>query len=334
LNSVLPIEGDAAALVGPGTRISAPWLSVVIPAYRGERWIASALDSLVAQEIDGVEVLVIDGGPTTATVGIARRYSDRLRLRIFERPDLLSWHSKTNFAVHAAAAPHVCWLGVDDVWLPGRAKAVRAWIEDAPGVPLHLAASVLIGNDGRVLGRWRCPLPSNQVLSSTFVSKRLLIQNFVAAPAPVFRRDAWLRCGGLDEQLWYTADWDIWLKLVCAGSVLYHDAPTIGFRVHSGSLTVTGSRDAVEFERQMVMVLERHLAASMFDSRAIARTARASIKVNLALAAAAAGEWRGLSRAAWEILGLGPAGMGRYLRDSRIWERTLPRLRAKMSGSF
>jgi glycosyltransferase involved in cell wall biosynthesis len=311
-----------------------PWLSVVIPAYRGEKWIATALDSLAEQAIDGVEILLVDGGPSTATVDIARTYADRLRLRIFERRDLSSWHTKTNLAVQMAEAAHICWLGVDDVWLPGRVEAVRRWIEDAPSVALHLAASVLIDHGGRVLGRWRCPLPCNVELASPFVLKRLLVQNFVAAPAPVFRRDAWLRCGGLDEQLWYTADWDIWLKLVATGPVLYHDAATIGFRVHSGALTVTGSRDAAEFKRQMLSVLERHLTPLIADSQSMVRTAHASIEVNLALAAAAGGDWRGLPRAAWTILKLGPCGISRYLRDSRVWERTLPRVRAKMLGSF
>jgi glycosyltransferase involved in cell wall biosynthesis len=316
---------------------AAPWLSVVIPAYRGEKWIATALDSLAAQTIDGmsvegVEILLVDGGPTTAAAGIARTYGDRLRLRIFERPDLSSWHTKTNFAVQAAEAAHICWLGVDDVWLPGRAQAVRRWIEDAPAVPLHLAASVLIDHDGRVLGRWRCPLPCNVELASPFVLRRLLVQNFVAAPAPVFRRDAWLRCGGLDEQLWYTADWDIWLKLASTGAVLYHDAATIGFRVHGGALTVTGSKDAAEFKRQMLSVLERHLTPAIADSQSVARTAHASIEVNMALAAAAGGDWRLLPRAALAMLLLGPCGISRYLRHSRVWERTLPRVRAKMSG--
>ncbi len=311
-----------------------PWLSLVMPSYRGERWIAAALDSLAAEPVEGVEILLVDGGPTTAALDVARTYSDQLRLRIFERADLSSWHAKTNFAVQMAHAEHVCWLGVDDVWLPGRAEAVRSWIRDAPTVPLHLAASLVIDRNGRSLGRWRCPLPSGQELSPQFVCQRLLVQNFIAAPSPVFRRDAWLRCGGLDEKLWYTADWDVWLKLARSGPIVYHDTATIGFRVHGGALTMTGSRDILDFKRQLTVVLERHLRASVEHRRSIERTARASIDVNLALAAAAAGNWGGLPGAAWRVLKLGPLEISRYLRDSRVFERTLPRIRARMLGSF
>jgi glycosyltransferase involved in cell wall biosynthesis len=317
-----------------GARTAAPWLSLVVPSYRGEQWVATALDSVARQPPDGVEVLFVDGGPSSAAADIARTFSDRLRLRIFERADLDSWHKKTNFAVQMAQAEHICWLGVDDVWLPGRAKTVRGWISDAPRIPLHLAASILIDRDGKPLGRWRCPLPSGKELPSQLLIQRLLVQNFVAAPAPVFRRDAWLRCGGLDEKLWYTADWDIWLKLAGIGPVVYHDAATIGFRIHDGALTVTGSRDSRDFKQQMEIVLERHLSRASDDVRSIERAARASIGVNLALAAAAAGDWHGLPRAVWQVFKLGPSGIARYLRDSRLRERMLPRFWAKMFGSF
>jgi glycosyltransferase involved in cell wall biosynthesis len=307
---------------------------VIIPSYCGERWIDESLRSIAAEAAEGVEVLLIDSSPTPATRDIAQSYSDRLRLRVFEHRDLQSWLTKTNFGVGIAETSHICWLGVDDVWLPGRAAAVRAWIGAAPEAPLHLAPSAIIAKDGRKLGVWRCPLPANGEIPSALVIERLLVQNFVAAPAPVFRRDAWLRCGGLDENLWYTADWDMWLKLAACGPVHYHDMVTVGFRVHGGSLTVTGGRDAADFERQMQIVLNRHLAMFGDRSKGIDRAARASIAVNTALAAASIGNVGGLLPAAYQVLRLGPAGICRYLRDSRIVERVAPRVRAKLAGVF
>ena len=315
-------------------RSGVPWLTVVIPSYCGERWIDASFNSLVSEDMEGVEILLIDGSPTRETVDLAKKFSHRLRLRVFDRPDLLSWHSKTNFGVEMAESTHICWLGVDDIWLPGRIAAARSWINAAPLSPLHLAPSAVIDKGGRNLGVWRCPLPANTELRWPFVNTRLLVQNFVAAPAPVFRKDAWMRCGGLDEQLWYTADWDIWLKLSAIGPVYYHDAVTIGFRIHGGSLTMTGSRDIADFARQMHTVLDRHLPQLRIDSQTINRTARASITVNCALAAASAGDLRGLPRAAFQLLALGPTGIARYLRDSRILDRVLPRVRARFSGAF
>jgi hypothetical protein len=164
--------------------------------------------------------------------------------------------------------------------------------------------------------------------------ERLLVQNFVAAPSPVFRKDAWLACGGLDEMLWYTADWDMWLKLAASGPVYYHDGVTTGFRIHGGSLTVAGSRDVADFAQQMQIVFDRHLPRFCDCSKRVERAGRASIAVNTALAAATSGEYGRLVPAATEVLRLGPAGIRRYLRDSRIVDRVAPRVRAKLGGAF
>ena len=314
--------------------VSAPWITVIMPSYRGEQWIDTSLNSLAHEAAEGVEVLVIDGGPTSAARDIAQSYSDRLRIRVFERCDLSSWQTKTNFGVEMAESSHICWLGVDDLWLPGRAGAIRSWVEAAPDAALHLAPSAIIDKGGRKLGVWRCPLPTRVELPSSLVVERLLVQNFVAAPAPVFRRDAWRACGGLDEDLWYTADWDMWLKLAACGPVHYHDRLTVGFRIHDGSLTVTGSHDTAAFGQQMQIVLERHLKGTDGRSSAVERAARASIAVNTALSAASAGNLTNLWCAALQVVRLGPVGISRYLRDSRIVERVAPRVRAKLTGAF
>jgi glycosyltransferase involved in cell wall biosynthesis len=305
-----------------------------MPSYRGEEWIGLALQSLAAGGADGIEVLLIDGGPTPAARRIAREFEDRVHLRVVVREDMSSWHGKTNLGVQLAQSPYVCLLSVDDVWLPGRAAAVHAWIEAAPSAVLHLAPTAIIDRHGRELGTWRCPLPMSRELSFETVAERLLVQNFIASPTPVFRRDAWIASGGLDENLWYTADWDLWLKLSAAGTVHYHPEVTSGFRIHSGSLTMTGSRNSVELEQQMRTVLERYLPRLGSRSQYVEQAARASIAVNLALASAAAGDTRGLWGALASVLRLRPAAIRRFLRDTRLLERVVPRVRARMRGSF
>lgn len=312
---------------------STPWLSVIIPVHCGEAWIEAAIESIFAEKADGIEVLVFDSSPSSKTLDCVRNYSDRLMLRLFEDRDQVKWHAKTNAAAELAKADHLCWLHQDDLWLPGRAAAIRSWIDAAPQTPLHLAPSAIINQNGQALGPWRCPLPEGE-LSSAFVIERLLIQNFISAPAPVFRKDAWRACGGLDETLWYTADWDMWLKLAAIGPVIYHEALTTGFRIHGSSQTVLGSRHTRDFTNQMQIVFNRHLSALSVLMPNVERAGRASIAVNTALASAAAGDYSCLIPALVKILQLGPSGIHLYMRDSRILNRMIPRVRAKLAGAF
>jgi glycosyl transferase family 2 len=319
-----------------------PWLTIVMPTFcttkKVEQWFDATLRSLTSEPADGIEILMIDSSPTPAARDIAKRYEGRLNLSIFNRPDLSMWHTKTNFGVGIARAKHISWLHTDDLWLPGRAAAVRSWIAAAPLLPLHIAPCAIIDRDGANLGTWWCPFSKPATLPSQSVAERLLVQNFIAAPAPVFRKDAWEKCGGLDATLWYTADWDIWLKLAAIGPVGYHDEVTTAFRVHGNSLTVGGTSDLADFERQMQIVFDRHLpqlnGRGGRRSRMIAQAGRASIAVNTALAAASTGSFRRLPSTGTQLLRLGPAGLWRYWHCSRIGERLLPRIRARLRGAM
>jgi glycosyltransferase involved in cell wall biosynthesis len=310
------------------------WLSVVVPSHNGERWLAGALQSVVDQGDPGIEVLVVDSSEAETSCRIAESFSGRLRLRVFRRPDLLPWMAKTNFAVATAAADWVCMLHQDDLWLPGRSAAIARWLADRPNGIMHLHPAYVINAAGKRLGRWRCPLPASAApVAAQLLVERLLVQNFVAIPAPTIRRDAYLRVGGLDEGLWYTADWDLYLKLLSVGDVYYHTEPLVGFRIHGGSLTMSGSQGIENFGRQMEIVLDRHIGRLVSSSRRQTwRVARVSIAMNIALAALNNGHPGLLAGALVKLLATGPRGILRYVRDSRIVERTLPRLRARIAG--
>jgi glycosyltransferase involved in cell wall biosynthesis len=306
-----------------------------MPVHDGERWLAPTLESLVAQDCTGVEFIILDSTPGDSCERIVSGYADRLDIRYEHLPHLASWPAKTNLAVDRAAARHVAMLHQDDLWEPQRTKEARDAILAAPSAVLLLNPSRIVDEHGRHLGLWRCPLPADRLLEGRMVAERLLVQNFIAIPAPIISKSGWLKCGGMDESLWYTADWDLYLKLLALGPVFYRNVPSTAFRVHGSSLTVSGSRERPDFRQQMQAVFDRHSAlipASKLPR--IRRRASASIAVNCALAQASSGSPSAMLRAAAEVLSLGPAQALAYIRDSRVLERALPRLRARMAGSF
>lgn len=313
---------------------TAPWLSVILPVYRGERWIERTLESLATQADAGVEVVVIDTSPDRGTMALIESFSDRLTLKILDPAGTDGCSPKMNLGVAHARAQYISWLCQDDVWLRGRVAAIREWIREEPEAVLHLAPAAIIDGDDRVLGTWRCPLTVGRV-DQQELTEKLIVQNFIAVPSPVVRRDAWMQCGGLDPDLWYTSDWDLWLKLGQQGTVVYHASVTAAFRIHGNSATSTGSRNRADFVDQHRIVVDRHIAAIPARRRGPARRlADASITVNAALAAAANGKPGALGGALRAIAGLGPVSAARYLHRSRVVERALPRLRAKWAGDL
>jgi glycosyltransferase involved in cell wall biosynthesis len=316
--------------------MAGPWLSAIIPSHNGEQWLAAALQSVVDQRDPGIEVVVIDGSASDASLEIVDSFSDKLRIRAQRRPDLRSWTAKTNFGVEQAEADRICILHQDDLWLPTRCAEIQKWLSAQSDGIMHLHPCYIIDGTGRQLGLWRCPLPAgDSPVPARILIERLLVQNFIGIPAPTIRRDAYLSVGGLDNTLWYTADWDLYLKLAAVGSAYYHSTPLACFRVHKGSLTVSGSRDSVDFRNQHQVIVDRHADKISPDSRAeILAIATASINVNTALAAVMAGQLAHISKAVASILMLGPRGIRRYFYYSRIVDRVFPRLRAFLAGRF
>ncbi len=86
----------------------------------------------------------------------------------------------------------------------------------------------------------------------------LIVQNFIACPAPGFPTALAKRMGGMDDRLWYTADWDFWLKLAASGPLVYSGEPLAAFRIHPQSQTVRDSFDTDRLLSQMDGVVEQY----------------------------------------------------------------------------
>ncbi|MEM8929571.1 MAG: glycosyltransferase [Acidobacteriota bacterium] len=310
-----------------GTAAAKPLLSVILPTFDGEAFLGHALDSVVDEaarhDPDLLDVVVVDDRSTDGSVELARSYTDRLPLRILRREGPRGWVAGTNEGLAAAEGRFACFLHQDDAWLPGRLDAFLHHLDRDPRLDLSLSAARFIDADDRPVGRWRCPLPATDALDPAMLFERLLVQNFIAIPAPIFRLDPTAR---LDEALWYTADWDFWLRRASLGARIAYDAePRVVFRIHPNSQTVSRSVAAGDFRRQLETPLARHLPRAAHS--ATSRAARFSVEINLALAARAHGQPVDLGRLAVAGLKLGPGGLGRVLRDARLVERIVPRLR-------
>jgi glycosyltransferase involved in cell wall biosynthesis len=304
-----------------------------MPTYNGARHLPAALESIRAQVDPGVEVLAVDDGSTDDTIAILRSFSKSICLRIIERPHTGNWVSSANLGLQEASAQWACFLHQDDLWSPRRVKTLKAALTRRPDLSLVLHPSWFIDEHGKRLGTWRCPLQANFPLDPRHLIQQLLVQNFIATPAPLFKRDLSLQVGGLDESLWYTADWDFWLKLAAVARTAYLPEPLTAFRLHAESQTVRGSQRLTEFRGQLESVLRAHLDAYTSaggDGDSLRPVCEFSVDMNVSLATAVHGERPPWGRLGLQFLCLGARGWHHYFRDSRISERVAARIRAKM----
>jgi GT2 family glycosyltransferase len=308
-----------------------PLLSIVMPTYNGEKFIAAALESVHALDNEGIELVIVDDGSSDRTLDIVRDFAGLLPIRLITPGRIGNWVAATNLGLREAKGEWACFLHQDDLWLPRRMARLRSEMSNAQGA-LILHNAVFVGPNGEKLGPWTCPLAEGLVPPNQFV-ERLLVQNFIAIPSPVFRRRLAVESGGMDEALWFSADWDLWLRLGTLGPVRFIAETLSAFRVHQASQTAARKLLPNEWEQQLTIVLFRHLQnwpGSGTLRSSVERAAMTSIAVNSALSAASRGEHVQAWAVVRQLLALGPSGWRRYLRDSRIVQRVRPRLKLRI----
>ena len=199
-----------------------------------------------------------------------------------------NWMAGLNEGLRRARGDYVCFLQHDDYWLDGRLRAARAALAREPDAVLLLHAARFVDRDGARLGQWNCPLPTARCLAPEEVVERLLVQNFVAVQAAIFRREAALAVGGLDEALWYSADWDFWLKLAAAGRTIYLAEALSAYRIHNHSMTWWRTDEQIaEQRRQLEQVLDWH--GTVLESR---RPIRPAVRARLGSPSRSTRRWR------------------------------------------
>jgi len=304
---------------------SRPWLSVIVPWWHRLAYAHETLESVARQTERDFECIVVDQG-NDPSLREVQAYAKRFELRVVCAPEHADWPSKTNVGFREARGRYVCMLHTDDVWRPDRVARLRQAHERHPEAGLLFHAVRFIDPASRQLGLWRAPLSPNRLLAGAEVLEHLIIQNFISCPAPVLRRD--IVGAGVDPTLWYTGDWDLYLRATLACSALYIDAPLADFRLHRTSLTMQKSRSVQDFRRQLDCILERYervLPPARRDE--LLRVARFSNAVNVALADGFHGNWSSLLRLIPEARRLRLRDWRRYLEDSRIFERTSARIK-------
>jgi GT2 family glycosyltransferase len=303
-----------------------------MPTYNGATHLPAALDSIVRQQDNDIEVIAVDDGSSDGTLWILEAYAHRLPLQIVRQEHLGNWVANTNVGLSLARGQWVCFLHQDDVWCKNRLSNLREFISGSTKTSVVVHPSWYIDYQGQRLGLWRCPLPARKgFLDRRLILKRLLVQNFIALPAPIFQRQLAQEVGGLQEELWYTADWDFWLRLASVGRAGYLATPLTCFRIHALSQTTQRTARSADMRRQLRLVLEKHLAEDAFhdaDAAEVRDVARFSAEMNVWLASCAHGRRDNWLPLMADFLTLGPAGWHRFVRDSRLGERLSARIRA------
>lgn len=215
-----------------------PLVSVIVPTYKRRDLLREALQSVLAQTVSDIEVLVVEDGSDTAA-DVVRGMDPRVRYL---------WQSNSGVSVArntGAAQAHADWLAFlddDDSWVPQKLErqlelARRTEAFDV----IHTDYTVLVNGTLRPGPR----LSSRDRVPSGTVARDLFLDNFVVTSSVMLKRTVFDRTGGFNPTYAIVQDYELWLRISRGHQIGYLNEPLIVYRDHE-SLSSRDERIAGE----------------------------------------------------------------------------------------
>jgi glycosyltransferase involved in cell wall biosynthesis len=222
--------------------VSRPLVSVVIPVYNGEPFLREALDSVLAQDYEPFEVVVVDDGSTDGSGAIARSYPEVRYIRQENQGPAVA----RNAGIAAARGEFLAFFDADDVMLPNKLSVQVGYLLEHPEATATLANQATIG-------------PPPETARDTAWSDAPDVQ----PTSVVLRRSTILELGGFDPAVSPTDDFDLLIRLRERGhrievlpEVVMHR------RYHGGNLVLGRGVDKALPARLIKAKLDRQRSAA------------------------------------------------------------------------
>lgn len=234
-----------------GTR-KLPKISIVTPCMNQVAYVEKTLLSIHEQGYPELEHIVMDGGSSDGSLGVIRRYSDRIRW--VSEPDSGQYHAIAK-GFSMTTGEIMAWLNSDDIYLPGALRVVGEVFRDFPEVE-WLTTRFPMGIDGNgALIKMGC--------FSGFSREHFLrgdnlpacgwdATGFIQQESTFWRRSIWERAGGgFKRDLHFAGDFALWSSFFEQGILFGIDVPLACFRRHETQKTSVALHKYLEEAKQV-----------------------------------------------------------------------------------
>ena len=222
------------------TAPTAPLISVIIPVFNGERYLGESIESVLKQDYQPLEVLVVDDGSSDGSATVGERYAPRVQCYRRAHEGLAA---SVNAGIALSRGPLLAFNDADDVWLPGKLAQHAAALANAPELDM------VFGHVQQFI---------SPELEDLQPPPRLDFEPLkgIHIGAMLLRRAAWLRAGGFDPT-WRMAVMADWFLRATEAGLTHQMLPEVVMRrrVHQNNLTRRERRGYEEY----LLILKRSL---------------------------------------------------------------------------
>jgi glycosyltransferase involved in cell wall biosynthesis len=180
-------------------------ISVIIPVYNREEFIARAIDSVLAQSLKPSEIIVVDDGSSDKTAQILAGYHDKIR---YIRQNNRGVSAARNVGIKKAKGQWICLLDSDDFWHPDKLKIQQAYHDNNPTIMISHTNERWIRDGKEVRQKAYHDKPSGWCFRENLSFCKIAPSTIMIAKR-VFEK-----VGYFDEDLEVCEDFDLWLRIL------------------------------------------------------------------------------------------------------------------------
>lgn len=223
-----------------------PLISIITPSYNQAPYIRQTIESVIRQDYDNIQYIIIDGGSTDGSVDIIKEYTDFLDFWVSE-PDK-GQSDAINKGLSKAKGDLVTWINSDDLLLPGALSLVADAWSRSPETPIITSECLLISRDNEYIG---CRVVPKQY---RWFSERGLV--YICQPGTFWKRDIFQTDNVLDQRLHAAMDQDLWYRIsLYFNGAIKLDHCLAAFRFHEESKT---SKLESLFSKETTLIMKRY----------------------------------------------------------------------------
>lgn len=214
------------------TEISSPLVTVYITSYNYERFIKTAIESLLNQTFQDFECIIIDDGSTDNSKKIIETYSNHPKVKIIFQQNK-GLNVTNNIALRVAQGRYIMRLDADDYLDPNALLVMVNTLEKDENLGLVFPDYYMVDVDGNILNLEKRHSFSNDVT---------LLDQPAHGAVTMIRRKFLLQLGGYDEQFKCQDGYELWIKFTAKFKVTNINTPLFYYRQHGTNLTTNENR--------------------------------------------------------------------------------------------
>lgn len=206
-----------------------PKISVILPVYNGEQYIAEAVQSILDQTFKDFELLVINDASTDNTLSVLRSFTDP-RIRIVNNEVNLKVVKSLNKGLELSSGEYIARMDGDDIASPSRFQKQLAYFSQHPEIDVCATQVEVFGGQNYI---------TRQYETHNFIKASLLFLNIIIHPSVMFKRASFIENGYYyDESYDNAEDYGLWVKTI--DKLKYAIVPDVllKYRIHDANVSV------------------------------------------------------------------------------------------------